>query len=91
MALYSTASCKDSYPTNYFKKCNTKCSKLAKKGSCSKKWSAVTSGACKNKLKAKHLKQKVKAWCLVSCDQCGRFLTITFKAWYNYYSVPKHY
>jgi len=74
-------SCKDSYPTNYFKKCNTKCSKLAKKGSCSKKWKAVTSGSCQNKLKSKHLKQKVKAWCLVSCDQCANGGYATWSSW----------
>jgi len=90
--LDARSSCKDSYPKNYFKKCNTKCSKLKQKGACNKKWKQALGGSsnaakkCRNQLSNKHLNQKVKAWCKISCSQCANG---GFSQWSAYGSCTK--
>ena len=78
-----SATCKDSYPKNYWKKCNTGCNKLKIRNACNKKWSAAIGNSnagkrCKNQLSANHLKQKVKSWCKISCSQCGKSENVMF-------------
>jgi len=85
------ATCKDSYPKNYWKKCNMGCSKLASRGSCNKKWSQAIGNSnagkrCKNQLSNTHKNQKVKAWCKISCKSCANG---GFSQWSSYGSCSK--